>query len=42
MKVDEDHSNFEASPSEQEVWWLSPAEQRALEVGETPTMQPKR
>ena len=35
MKVDEDHSNFEASPSEQEVWRLSPAEQRALEVGET-------
>ena len=35
MKVDEDHSNFEASPSEQEVWRLFPAEQRALEVGET-------
>ena len=35
MKVDEDHANFEASPSEQEVWRLSPAEQRALEVGET-------
>ena len=35
MKVDEVHSNFEASPSEQEVWRLSPAEQRALEVGET-------
>ena len=35
MKVDEDHSNFEASPSEQEVWRRSPNEQRALEVGET-------
>ena len=35
MKVDEDHSNFEASPSEQEVWRLSPAEQCALEVGKT-------
>ena len=35
MKVDEDHSNFEASPSEQEVWRLCPAEQCALEVGET-------
>ena len=34
MKVDEDHFNFEASPSEQEVWRLSPAEVR-LEVGET-------
>ena len=34
MKVDEDHSNFVASPSEQEVCRLSPAEQRALEVGE--------
>ena len=35
MQVDEDHSNFEASPSEQEVLRLSPVEQRALEVGET-------
>ena len=35
IKVDEDHSKFEASPSDQEVWRLSPAEQRALKVGET-------
>ena len=35
MKVDEDHSKFDASPSEQEVWQCFPAEQRALEVGET-------
>ena len=35
MKVEQDRSNFEASPSEQEVWQLSPAEQRTLEVGET-------
>ena len=41
MKVDEDHSNFEASPSEQEVWWRSTVEQRALEA-KLPTMQPKR
>ena len=34
MKVDEDHSNFEASPSEPEVWH-SAAEQRALEAGAT-------
>ena len=33
MKVDEHHSNFEASPSEQEVWRRSAAEQRTLEVG---------
>ena len=37
MKVDEDHSKFAASSSEQEVWRLSPAEQRAFEVGETAT-----
>ena len=35
MKVDEDHSNFEASPSEQEVWRRSQAEECTLEVGET-------
>ena len=33
MKVDEDHSNFNASPLEQEVWQHFPAEQHALEVG---------
>ena len=35
MKVDEDHLNFEVSPSEQEVWRRSPAELHALGVGET-------
>ena len=35
MKVDEDYSKFEASPSEQEVWRRSLAEKRALEVGES-------
>ena len=35
MKVDEEHSNFEASPWEQELWRLFLAQQRAFEVGET-------
>ena len=35
MKVDEDHLNLEASPSEQEMWRRSPAEQHALEAGKT-------
>ena len=41
MKVHEDHSIFEASPSEQEVWRRSLAKQHTFEVGNHQQCNPK-